>query len=81
MWEDMAKNRIMRLYLQERIEKGCEKSVHERILSDTTKLGVYKLGLGLKVLQKKLAYEAVEQGLQPREIRKQVGKEFEPKKK
>ena len=57
-WLELSRNRIMRLYFTEMIERGCQDVVHSRITSDTTKLRQFTTSEKLKLLEEKLYDEA-----------------------
>jgi len=57
-WLELSQNRIMRLYFQEMIERGCQDVIHSRITSDTMKMRHFELAEKLKLLEDRLYEEA-----------------------
>ena len=66
----------MRLYIQTRIEKECETSVHQRIITDTAKIRNYELQKKLSALEKKLFEAADQHQLNVKQMREDVFAEF-----
>ena len=73
----MSNDRVARLYMQDNIEVLCEKSVHDRILSDTAKIQSWERGNKLRVFEARLLTEADLLGINIIELRDQVYKEFD----
>lgn len=66
----------MRAYMAEEIEQGCQKAVHDRIISDSLKVKSKEMGRKLRIIEKKLYIEAESQDIAVNGIRKEINQEF-----
>jgi hypothetical protein len=74
--DKIGQDRVVRLYMQENIEVGCQRVVHDRIISDTVKNRNMELGEKLKMLELKLFEEAERQQIDTKKIRLDIKKDF-----
>lgn len=63
--------------MQDNIEILCEKSVHDRILTDTAKVRTWDRTNKLRVFEARLLTEADSSGINITELRDQVYKDFD----
>lgn len=54
----IGKDKLLQLYSEENIHRGCQLAVHERVISDTSRLRTFELGQMLKRVEKRLYEEA-----------------------
>lgn len=67
--QKISNDRVARLYMQDNIEILCEKSVHDRILTDTAKVSSWDRTNKLRVFEARLLTEADSLGLNITELR------------
>lgn len=75
-WNYVGKDKLLQLYFEENIRRGCQLAVHERIISDTSRIKTFELGQVLKRLEKRLYEEANKQDIDIPSIQDQVNKEM-----
>jgi hypothetical protein len=74
--EKLGQDRIVRIYMQENIEVGCQRVVHDRILSDTVKHRNLELGEKLMLFEELLHKQAAHYNINTKAIRAKIKKDF-----
>ena len=72
----VGKDKILQLYFEEGIQRGCKDIVHQRIISDTAKMQTFELGQLLRRFEKVLYQEAHQQGIEVRQLQQQISREM-----
>ena len=69
---EMSTNKLMKLYFEEMIDKGCQDITHKRITTDSTKMRHFELSERLKLLEVRLQEQAEVLGIDVQAMRESI---------